>query len=96
MDIPAPDVGTDDQTMAWIMDTYSQREGFSIPGVVTGKPLEIGGSLGRTSATGSWYYLLFEAALSKNLSKILKAFVWLFRALVMWGVMRPKQLIKEK
>lgn len=52
MDIPAPDVGTDDQTMAWIMDTYSQREGFSIPGVVTGKPLEIGGSLGRTSATG--------------------------------------------
>ena len=52
MDIPAPDVGTDDQTMAWIMDTYSQREGFSIPGVVTGKPLEIGGSLGRTGATG--------------------------------------------
>lgn len=52
MDIPAPDVGTNEQTMAWIMDTYSQREGFCIPGVVTGKPLEIGGSLGRNSATG--------------------------------------------
>lgn len=52
MDIPAPDIGTNQQTMAWIMDTYSQREGFSIPGVVTGKPLEIGGSLGRSGATG--------------------------------------------
>ena len=51
-DIPAPDVGTDMQTMAWIMDTYSQREGYSVPGVVTGKPLEIGGSRGRVSATG--------------------------------------------
>ncbi len=51
-DIPAPDVGTNEQIMAWIMDTYSQREGFSVPGVVTGKPLEIGGSLGRISATG--------------------------------------------
>ena len=51
-DIPAPDVGTNEQIMAWIMDTYSQREGFSVPGVVTGKPLEIGGSLGRTGATG--------------------------------------------
>lgn len=51
-DIPAPDVGTNEQIMAWIMDTYSQREGFSVPGVVTGKPLEIGGSLGRRGATG--------------------------------------------
>ena len=51
-DIPAPDVGTNEQIMAWIMDTYSQREGFSVPGVVTGKPLEIGGSLGRIGATG--------------------------------------------
>ena len=51
-DIPAPDVGTNEQIMAWIMDTYSQREGFSVPGIVTGKPLEIGGSLGRISATG--------------------------------------------
>ncbi len=51
-DIPAPDVGTNPQIMAWIMDTYSMHRGFSIPAVVTGKPLEIGGSLGRTEATG--------------------------------------------
>jgi glutamate dehydrogenase (NAD(P)+) len=52
VDIPAPDMGTDPQTMAWIMDTYSQEVGYSQPGVVTGKPIEIGGSLGRTGATG--------------------------------------------
>ncbi len=51
-DIPAPDVGTNPQVMAWIMDTYSMHKGFSIPAVVTGKPVEIGGSLGRTEATG--------------------------------------------
>jgi glutamate dehydrogenase (NAD(P)+) len=50
-DIPAPDLGTDDQVMAWIMDTYSTREGFSVPGVVTGKPTAIGGSAGRRMAT---------------------------------------------
>jgi glutamate dehydrogenase (NAD(P)+) len=50
-DIPAPDLGTDEQVMAWIMDTYSTREGFSVPGVVTGKPLAIGGSAGRAMAT---------------------------------------------
>ncbi|HLY77542.1 MAG TPA: Glu/Leu/Phe/Val dehydrogenase dimerization domain-containing protein, partial [Thermoplasmata archaeon] len=42
MDIPAPDVYTDSQTMAWIMDTYSQEKGYSVPGVVTGKPISIG------------------------------------------------------
>lgn len=51
-DVPAPDVGTNAQIMAWIMDTYSQQVGFSVPGVVTGKPLSIGGSLGREDATG--------------------------------------------
>ncbi len=51
-DIPAPDLGTDEQTMAWIMDTYSSQKGFAVPGVVTGKPIEIGGSLGRREATG--------------------------------------------
>jgi glutamate dehydrogenase (NAD(P)+) len=51
-DVPAPDVGTDAQVMAWIMDTYSQQVGYSVPGVVTGKPLSIGGSLGRDEATG--------------------------------------------
>ena len=50
-DIPAPDVYTNAQTMAWIMDTYSMREGYSVPGVVTGKPIELGGSLGREQAT---------------------------------------------
>jgi len=50
-DIPAPDVYTDAQTMAWIMDTYSMHKGYSVPGVVTGKPLSIGGSLGRKEAT---------------------------------------------
>jgi glutamate dehydrogenase (NAD(P)+) len=51
-DIPAPDVGTDEKNMAWMMDTYSVNAGFSVPGVVTGKPIVLGGSLGRTSATG--------------------------------------------
>jgi glutamate dehydrogenase (NAD(P)+) len=51
-DIPAPDVGTNPQVMAWIMDTYSMGRGYSVPAVVTGKPLEIGGSSGRFEATG--------------------------------------------
>jgi glutamate dehydrogenase (NAD(P)+) len=51
-DIPAPDVGTNAQTMAWIMDTFSMHKGYSVPAVVTGKPVPIGGSLGRTEATG--------------------------------------------
>src|SRR5712691_3569021 len=50
-DIPAPDLGTNEQIMAWIMDTYSTREGYSVPGVVTGKPISIGGSAGRQQAT---------------------------------------------
>jgi glutamate dehydrogenase (NAD(P)+) len=51
-DIPAPDMYTDAQTMAWIMDTYSQFRGYSVPESVTGKPIEVGGSEGRTEATG--------------------------------------------
>jgi glutamate dehydrogenase/leucine dehydrogenase len=50
-DVPAPDVATDAQTMAWIMDTYSQMKGYQIPEVVTGKPIEVGGSEGREEAT---------------------------------------------
>jgi glutamate dehydrogenase/leucine dehydrogenase len=50
-DVPAPDVYTDAQTMAWIMDTYSQRQGYSVPECVTGKPISIGGSEGRNEAT---------------------------------------------
>ncbi len=52
-DIPAPDIGTDKQTMAWFMDTYSQIHGYASHGVVTGKPISIGGSLGREAATGT-------------------------------------------
>jgi glutamate dehydrogenase (NAD(P)+) len=52
-DIPAPDVSTNPQIMAWIMDTYSMHEGFSVPAVVTGKPLSIGGSEGRNDATAT-------------------------------------------
>lgn len=51
-DIPAPDMGTSEQTMAWIMDTYSQMKGYAIPSVVTGKPILVGGSRGRREATG--------------------------------------------
>lgn len=51
-DIPAPDIGTDSQTMAWMLDTYSQGRGHAVHGVVTGKPIEVGGSLGRYEATG--------------------------------------------
>lgn len=50
-DVPAPDVNTNSQTMAWIMDTYSMNHGYAIPEVVTGKPIEVGGSLGRNEAT---------------------------------------------
>jgi glutamate dehydrogenase (NAD(P)+) len=50
-DIPAPDMGTDEQVMAWIMDTYSMNQGYSVPGVVTGKPLSVGGSVGRRAST---------------------------------------------
>ncbi|HVJ63713.1 MAG TPA: Glu/Leu/Phe/Val dehydrogenase [Bdellovibrionota bacterium] len=71
-DIPAPDVGTNAQTMAWLMDTYSQQTGYAVPGVVTGKPIEVGGSLGRVEATGRGVvYCLIEAArvLGKDLNE---------------------------
>ena len=62
-DIPAPDVGTNAQTMAWIMDTVSMHRGYSVPGVVTGKPVSIGGSLGRADATGQGVvYSIADAA----------------------------------
>ncbi len=65
LDIPAPDVGTDPQTMAWMMDTYSQEQGYFVPGVVTGKPVEIGGSLGRAGATGLGVIYVTEKAFEK-------------------------------
>ena len=67
-DIPAPDVGTDAQVMSWIMDTYSQQVGYAVPGVVTGKPLSLGGSLGREEATGRGVvYVTLEALRHLNL-----------------------------
>ena len=63
IDIPAPDLGTDEQTMAWMMDTYSMTHGRSVPGVVTGKPLIVGGSAGRREATGRGIvFVLYQAA----------------------------------
>jgi len=65
-DIPAPDMGTDGQTMAWMMDTYSQLQGFAVPAVITGKPIEIGGSLGRVTATGYGVIYTAEKALESK------------------------------
>ena len=65
-DVPAPDMNTDAQTMAWIMDVYSMHKGKTIPGVVTGKPVEIGGSLGRKRATGTGLFYIAEAICKKN------------------------------
>ena len=63
VDVMAPDVGTNEQTMAWIMDTYSMHEGSTVPGIVTGKPVGLGGSLGRREATGRGVaYLINRAA----------------------------------
>ena len=62
-DIPAPDVNTNSQIMAWLMDTYNMHTGAQIPGIVTGKPVEIGGSLGRAEATGRGVTLIARKAL---------------------------------
>ena len=62
-DIPAPDLGTNEQVMAWMMDTYSMHRGYTVPAVVTGKPVELGGSEGRHDATGQGVaYCIQEAA----------------------------------
>ena len=62
-DIPAPDVYTTPQVMAWIMDTYSMQKGYSVPGVVTGKPVSIGGSLGRDKATARGCLFVVDEAM---------------------------------
>jgi len=61
-DIPAPDMGTNERVMSWLMDTYSQNKGYTVPTVVTGKPVVLGGSLGRKEATGRGLVYLVEAA----------------------------------
>ena len=65
-DIPAPDVGTGEREMAWIMDTYSMHHGYSVPAVVTGKPIVIGGSLGRGEATGRGVMMTTLEALKRK------------------------------
>jgi glutamate dehydrogenase (NAD(P)+) len=67
-DVPAPDMGTDGRVMAWMMDTYSMGKGYSVPGVVTGKPVAIGGTLGRVEATGRGItYVTQEAARARGM-----------------------------
>ncbi len=65
IDIPAPDIATDKKVMSWIMDTYSMQKGRSTPGVVTGKPIEIGGSVGREQATGMGIYFVLQGLCEK-------------------------------
>jgi glutamate dehydrogenase (NAD(P)+) len=71
VDVPAPDMGTDEQVMAWVMDTYSQHKGHAVPGVVTGKPVAIGGTQGRREATGRGVvYTIIEAAKHLNMDPL--------------------------
>lgn len=94
-DIPAPDMNTGPQEMAWIMDTYSMGVGKTVPGVVTGKPIEIGGSLGRTSATGVGVsFMVRELAKRKKIdlkktSIVVQGFgnvgSWVAKTLSEWG-----------
>jgi glutamate dehydrogenase (NAD(P)+) len=70
-DIPAPDVGTNAQIMAWIMDTYSMHRGYSIPAVITGKPVAIGGTVGREYATGLGVTYVTRAILRQRLGRTL-------------------------
>jgi len=68
MDVMAPDLGTDEQTMAWIMDTYSMKVGYACPEIVTGKPVELGGCVGRREATGRGVvYCILEAMKELNI-----------------------------
>jgi glutamate dehydrogenase (NAD(P)+) len=69
-DIPAPDLGTDEQTMAWIMDTYSNFVGYATPGIVTGKPASLGGSVTRKESTGRGAVAVGVAAMEKIGKKI--------------------------
>src|SRR5262249_54255518 len=61
-DIPAPDMATNEQTMAWMMDTYSMQKGYAVPEIVTGKPVSIGGSVFRHEATGAGVVMAIERA----------------------------------
>ena len=83
VDILAPDVNTNEETMAWIMDTYSMQVGYSVPGVVTGKPIVIGGSLGRREATGRGVvYCVQEACACRRCGY--RGALW-YKGLAMWA-----------
>lgn len=79
-DIPAPDVGTNEQTMSWMMDTYSVNQGSTVSGVVTGKPISLGGSLGRREATGRGVFVtareagLLQGVAVKNARVVVQGF----------------------
>ncbi|MDI6917781.1 MAG: Glu/Leu/Phe/Val dehydrogenase, partial [Thermoplasmatales archaeon] len=75
-DIPAPDVYTNPQVMAWILDTYSMNKGYSVPGIVTGKPISIGGSLGRLEATARGCMFTIREALKYLNYKLLSPEEW--------------------
>ena len=64
-DIPAPDMATNEQTMAWMMDTYSMQMGYAVPEIVTGKPISIGGSVFRREATGAGVVMVIESACAR-------------------------------
>ncbi len=65
LDIPAPDMATNEQTMAWMMDTYSAAKGYAVPGIVTGKPISVGGSVFRHEATGAGVVMVIERACAR-------------------------------
>ncbi len=65
LDIPAPDMATNEQTMAWMMDTYSMLKGYAVPEIVTGKPISIGGSVFRHEATGAGVVMVIERACTR-------------------------------
>jgi glutamate dehydrogenase (NAD(P)+) len=66
IDIPAPDIATNEQTMAWMMDTYSAQKGYAVPEIVTGKPVSIGGSVFRNEATGAGVVMVIERACARQ------------------------------
>ena len=94
-DIPAPDVYTNSQTMAWIMDTYSMTKGYSVQGVVTGKPISLGGSLGRNEATGRGVFYTIQSACD-HLKLPLKAQPSPCRALATPDPLRPSCSMKQE
>lgn len=93
-DIPAPDIGTNPQVMAWIMDTYSMNKGYSVLGVVTGKPMELGGSRGRFEATGRGCTICARLA-SKHLGINLKGATVAVQGFGNVGATAAKLLAKE-